>query len=401
MHLQTGQAGADMLLVVAKNTSCGHASPGSLQAAGSQLPQHRLAAEQTGARSTAVHGLPAEALQPPAAFARDTDSQGTPLSAAVTDVSQTCLNAPAQVPATDVSLAEFLGELGPDTGASLDIGLLTLGACQQQPQHDVHGSQEQGTAEVRHPAQQQMHSVPSANSQEADMAQTPALVEEILPSEQQLQQQVLHHPNILPLLATVQAMQESQPSDTSSEQEHVASSQTTQQQHQLQQQPEAQQRRDDERCSGAAEQQDDCNHHHQHQQQQLQQQSHSKYPASFQLHLHPKPAYTLADLLRFSPQLLQDDMACKLLLHQLLQALHHLHQQGLWHGNLSPEQIHLSADRLVTCTGTAAVITSRKLMLVPCADCGVAGHMVRGLRCTEYCRRHTGAACERDGVQLQ
>ncbi len=60
---------------------------------------------------------------------------------------------------------------------------------------------------------------------------------------------------------------------------------------------------------------------------------------------HPVAPCTLGAALRFSPQALGDDLACRLVLFQVLQALQHLHAQGLWHGALSPDCVHLTHDR--------------------------------------------------------
>ena len=72
---------------------------------------------------------------------------------------------------------------------------------------------------------------------------------------------------------------------------------------------------------------------------------HVPQAAATAVSFHPAAPCTLGAALRFSPQALGDDLACRLVLFQVLQALQHLHAQGLWHGALSPDCVHLTHDR--------------------------------------------------------
>lgn len=63
--------------------------------------------------------------------------------------------------------------------------------------------------------------------------------------------------------------------------------------------------------------------------------------------LHPWVPHSLADHLRCSKQdgARLDDGACRLLLYQLLIAVHALHTAGAYHGRLQPEHVLLTAEK--------------------------------------------------------
>lgn len=63
--------------------------------------------------------------------------------------------------------------------------------------------------------------------------------------------------------------------------------------------------------------------------------------------LHPWVPLSLADHLRCSKQdgARPDDGACRLLLYQLLTAVHALHTAGCCHGRLKPEHVLLTAEK--------------------------------------------------------
>jgi len=65
-----------------------------------------------------------------------------------------------------------------------------------------------------------------------------------------------------------------------------------------------------------------------------------------QLCLVQKTQHCLGNVLRFSPRALQDDAWCRLILFQVLSCLQNVHAQGLCFGNLSPDSVCLSPDRL-------------------------------------------------------
>ncbi len=66
---------------------------------------------------------------------------------------------------------------------------------------------------------------------------------------------------------------------------------------------------------------------------------------SQQLCLVQKTQHSLGDVLRFSPQALQDDSHCRLILFQILSCLYSVHAQGLHLGKLSPDCVWLTLDR--------------------------------------------------------
>ena len=78
--------------------------------------------------------------------------------------------------------------------------------------------------------------------------------------------------------------------------------------------------------------------------------------SSQQLCLVQKTQHCLGDVLRFSPQALQDDMQCRLILFQILSCLQSVHGQGLYLGHLTPDCVWLSPDRSATKTFTHACI---------------------------------------------
>lgn len=64
-----------------------------------------------------------------------------------------------------------------------------------------------------------------------------------------------------------------------------------------------------------------------------------------QLLLMAKPQHSLADMLCFSPQALQDDELCRVMLFEVLLCLQAVHAEGLYLGNLAPDSIWLAHGR--------------------------------------------------------
>lgn len=58
-----------------------------------------------------------------------------------------------------------------------------------------------------------------------------------------------------------------------------------------------------------------------------------------------KPQHSLGDILRFSPQALQDDEQCRMMLFEVLLCLHAVHAEGLCLGNLTPDSVWLTHGR--------------------------------------------------------
>lgn len=83
-----------------------------------------------------------------------------------------------------------------------------------------------------------------------------------------------------------------------------------------------------------------------------------------QVLLMAKPQHSLGDALRFSPQALQDDEHCRVLLFEVLLCLQAVHAEGFYLGNLSPDSVWLTHGRQglsslsVSCGSILAILAS-------------------------------------------
>ncbi|KAK1291765.1 hypothetical protein QJS10_CPB17g00930 [Acorus calamus] len=58
--------------------------------------------------------------------------------------------------------------------------------------------------------------------------------------------------------------------------------------------------------------------------------------------LHPKPPFTLENVLNYSPKALKSDWHIRFLIYQMISAISHVHDLGLSHGNICPSELFLS-----------------------------------------------------------
>ncbi|KAK1278106.1 hypothetical protein QJS04_geneDACA015830 [Acorus gramineus] len=58
--------------------------------------------------------------------------------------------------------------------------------------------------------------------------------------------------------------------------------------------------------------------------------------------LHPKPPFTLENVLNYSPKALKSDWHIRFLIYQMISAIAHVHDLGLSHGNICPSELFLS-----------------------------------------------------------
>ena len=113
---------------------------------------------------------------------------------------------------------------------------------------------------------------------------------------------------------------------------------------------------------------------------------------------HPAAPCTLGAAVRFSPQALGDDLARRLVLFQVLQALQHLHAQGLWHGALSPDCVHLTHDRCASLLmrGRALLASWRPAITLWSPDCRgswLLQLLAAGEACPTQSKAHQNCAC--------
>jgi WD repeat-containing protein 81 len=64
--------------------------------------------------------------------------------------------------------------------------------------------------------------------------------------------------------------------------------------------------------------------------------------------LQPRGSYTLESIFHFSPSALQSDWYLRFLVYQIVSAIAHMHERGVYHGNVKPSTIHLT-DSLWAC----------------------------------------------------
>ncbi|KAK1315616.1 hypothetical protein QJS10_CPA05g00123 [Acorus calamus] len=58
--------------------------------------------------------------------------------------------------------------------------------------------------------------------------------------------------------------------------------------------------------------------------------------------LHPKPPFTLENVLNYSPKALKSEWHIRFLIYQMISAIAHVHDLGLSHGNICPSELFLS-----------------------------------------------------------
>ncbi|XP_039146679.1 protein GFS12 isoform X4 [Dioscorea cayenensis subsp. rotundata] len=58
--------------------------------------------------------------------------------------------------------------------------------------------------------------------------------------------------------------------------------------------------------------------------------------------LHPKAPYSMEGILHYSPKALESEWHARFLIYQIVSALHHIHSQGIAHGNICPSNVMLT-----------------------------------------------------------